>query len=209
MPPAPQPEKKPQAALSPPVSSVPKEPLPAKSPEKATEQPDKEKPLPPAALPPSEQKAETPKPKVPQPDELRKAIKDRLAANGFSDLEVQVDEGKGAVISGNVKNAGQKKKIMQIINAMGLPLPTDYGKVNVMREPVAKTVKPKRPEAPSPSRQIIEAAPKPAPPEAPRKPLPPRLDRGGKEAVAETVKEKAQAPPKPLPPRIDRGNIQF
>ena len=107
-----------------------------------------------------------------------KTIKDSLAANGFSDLEVQVDEGKGVVISGNVKNAGQKNKIIQIINAMGLAVPTDYSKLKVMKEAVAKTVKKKRPEAPSTPHQIIEASPKPAPPEAPRKPLPPRMDRG-------------------------------
>jgi serine/threonine-protein kinase len=208
-PPAPQPEKKPQVALPLPVSPVPKEAPPAKSSEMATEHPDKEKPMTLAVLAPPEKKAETPKAKSPQPDELRKAIKDNLAANGFSDLEVQADEGKGVVISGNVKNAGQKNKIMQIINAMGLAVPTDYGKLKVMKEAVAKTVKPKRPEAPSTSRQILEAAPKPTLPEAPRKPLPPRLDRGGREAVAETVREKVQAPPKPLPPRIDRGNIQF
>ncbi|MGA9754650.1 MAG: protein kinase, partial [Desulfobaccales bacterium] len=49
-PPAHQPEKKPQVALSPPVaptvSPVPKESLSAKSPEVATEQSDKEKPMP-------------------------------------------------------------------------------------------------------------------------------------------------------------------
>jgi eukaryotic-like serine/threonine-protein kinase len=206
-PPAPQPGKKPQEL--PQVSSEPKESLPAKSPEVATEKPDKEKPVPLAALPSSKQESESPKSKGPQPDELRKAIKDSLAANGFSDLEVQVDERKGAVISGNVKNDSQKKKIMQIINAMGLAVPTDYGKLKVIKEAVAKTVKQKKPEAPSTSRQILEAAPTPTLPEARRKPLPPRLDQGGKEAVAETVKEKAQAPPKPLPPRIDRGNIQF
>jgi serine/threonine-protein kinase len=219
-PPAHQPEKKPQVVLSPPVappvSPVPKESLPAKSPEVATEQPDKEKPMPLAALPPPEKKAETPKAKGPQPDELRKAIKDSLAANGFSDLKVQVDERKGVVISGNVKNASQKNKIIQIINAMGLAAPTDYGKLKVMKGVAVATVKQKRPEAPSTPRQILEATPKPAPPEASRKPLPPRLDRGSKEVVAETGKKKVQEAPskpeatrKPLPPRIDRGNIQF
>ena len=120
-----------------------------------------------------------------------------------------MDEGKGVVISGNVKKHGQKNKIIQIVNSMGLSMPADYSNLKVMKGVVAKTVKQKRPEAPSTPRQILEAAPKPALPEAPRKPLPPRLDRGSKEAVAETVKEKAQTPPKPLPPRIDRGNIQF
>ena len=140
--------------------------------------------MPLAALPPPEKKAEIQKAKGPQPDELRKAIKDNLAAHGFSDLAVIVDEGKGAVISGKVKNASQRKKLIQIINAMGLPVPTDYGKVHVMREPVAKTVKHKRPEAPATTRQILEAAPVTTRPEAPRKPLPPRLDRGSKEVVA-------------------------
>lgn len=207
-PPAPQPEKKPPVA--PPASPSPKESLPAKSPEVATEPPDKEKPMPLAALPPLEKKAETPPAKGPTPYELRKAIKDSLAAQGFSEVGVQVEEGKGVVISGNVKNASQKNKIIQTINAMGLAVPTDYGKLKVMKEAVATTVKKKRPEAPSTTRQILEAAPKPAVPEAPRKPLPPRIDGGGKEAVAETVKEKGQeAPRKPLPPRLDRGSIQF
>ena len=61
---------------------------------------------------------------------------------------------------------------------MSLAVPTDYSRLKVMPEPVAKTVKPKRPEAPSTARQTPEAAPKPAPPESPRKPLPPRIDRG-------------------------------
>jgi hypothetical protein len=179
-----------------------------KSPEVATEQPDKGKPATLAALPPPDEKAETPQAKGPKPDELRKAIIDNLAAHGFSDLEVQMDEGKGVMISGNVKNASQKNKIIQTINAMGLAVPTDYSKLKVKKEAVAKTVKHKRPEPPSTTRQILEAAPKPALPETPRKPLPPRLDRGSKETV-DTVKEKGPATPKPLPPRIDRGNIQF
>jgi hypothetical protein len=212
-PPAHQGEKKSQEALSPPaaptVSPVPKESLPAKSPEVPTEQLDKEKPMPLAALLPPEKKPETSKAKVPQPDELRKAIKDSLATQGFSDVEVQVDEGKGVVISGNVKNASQKTKITQIINAMGLAVPTDYSRLKVMQEAVAKPVKRKRPEAASTPQEIREAAPKPALPEAPRKPLGPRLDGGGKEAAGETGDQKAQAPRKPLPPRIDRGNIQF
>jgi hypothetical protein len=164
--------------VAPPLSSVPKESLPAKEPEVAKEQPDKEKPLPLAALLPPEKKAETPKAKGPQPDELRKAIKDSLGAQGFSDVEVQVDEGKGVVISGNVKNAGQKTKITQIIDAMGLTVPTDYSRLKVVKEAVAKTVKRKRPEAASTTHETPEAAPKPALPEAPRKPLPPRIDRG-------------------------------
>lgn len=208
-----QPEKKPQEALSPPVippvSPVSKESMPAKSLEVATAQLDKEKPMPPAALHPPEKKAETPKAKGPQPDELRKVIGDKLAANGFSDLEVRVDEGKGVIISGNVKNASQKKKVIQIVTALGLSMPTDYGRLKVVKEAVTEAVKIKRPKAPSTSRQILEATPKPAPPEASRKPLPPRMDRGSKEPVAETAKQKVQVPQKPLPPRIDRGNIQF
>ena len=165
--------------------------------------------MPLAALPPPEKKAEPPKAKGPQPDELRKAIKDSLAAQGFSDLEVQVDEGKGVVISGNVKNASQKNKITQIVNAMGLAVPTDYSRLKVMKEAVAKTVKKRDRKPPQAPPQILEAPPKPALPEAPRKPLPPKLDRGGKKAVAETAAPKGEAPRKPLPPRIDRGNIQF
>jgi hypothetical protein len=204
------PQVAPTVAAAFPVSPVPKEALPAKSPEVATAtQPGKAKPVPPAILPPPEQEVVTPQAKGPKPDELRKVIIDNLAAHGFSDLKVQVEEGKGVVISGNVKKAGQKKKIIQTINAMGLAVPVDYGRLKVMKEAVAKPVRHQRPEAPATTRQILEAAPEPSQPEAPRKPLPPRLDRGSKEAAVETVKQKGPAPPKPLPPRIDRGNIQF
>ena len=152
---------------------------------------------------------EPPKPKEPSPDELRKAIKDSLATHGFSDLEVQVSEGKGVVISGHVKRASQKAQIIKVVKAMGLTVPTDYSKVRVIREAVAKTVRKRRPESEPTPRQILEAAPRPALPEAPRKPLPPRLDRGGKDAVAETVRPRGQGTRKPLPPRMDRGNVQF
>jgi hypothetical protein len=193
-----------------PLSPISKEPVSTELSKKAPDQPDKEKSATIAALPPPEKKVETPKAKEPSPDELRKAIRDSLAANGFSGLEVQVDADKGVVISGNVKQASQKNKIIKIVDALGLAAPADYSRLNVMKEAVAKTVKKRRPEAPSPPPQILEASPKPAPPETPRKPLPPRLDRGSKEIVTGTVKEKVQeAPRKPLPPRMDRGNIQF
>jgi eukaryotic-like serine/threonine-protein kinase len=200
-PPTHQPEKEPP---------VPNEPRPAKSPQTAKEQPDKAEPIPPpAVLPQPEQKTETPQAKGPTPNELRKAIIDNLAAHGFSDLKVQVEEEKGVIISGNVKQASQKKRIIQTINAMGLTVPTDYGRLKVMKEAVARLVKRQRPEAPSTTRQIREAASEAPVPETPRKPLPPRLDPGGRGAVTETARPTGPSPPKPLPPRIDRGNIQF
>ena len=89
-------------------------------------------------------------------------------------------KGKGVVISGNVKNMAQKNKVIQIVNAMGLSMPTDYSNLKVMKEVVAETVKKKRPEArPRTTRQIARSCPQTrVPPEAPRKPLPPRMDRG-------------------------------
>jgi eukaryotic-like serine/threonine-protein kinase len=212
-PPAHQPEEKPPVTLPAPaalpVSPVPKEAPPAKSPEVATAQPGKARPVPSAVLPPPAKEAEPPQARGPKPDELRKAVIDNLVAHGFSDVKVEVEEGKGVVISGNVKKASQKKTIIQTIHAMGLTVPVDYGRLKVMKEAIAKPVRHQRPEAPSTTRQILEAGPQPSQPEAPRKPLPPRLDRGSKEAAVETVKQKGPAPPKPLPPRIDRGNIQF
>ena len=72
----------------------------------------------------------------------------------------------------------QQNKVISIVNSMGLSMPADYSNLKVMKEVVAETVKKRRPEAPSTPHQILEASPKPAPPEVPRKPLPPRLDRG-------------------------------
>jgi hypothetical protein len=216
-------EKAPVSVVPPatqPVSPVSKEPVSAELGKKAQDQPDKEKSATIAALPPPEKKVEIPEVKEPKPVDLRKTVKESLASNGFSNLGVLVDEKKGVFISGNVKNMAQKNKVIEIVNSMGLSMPADYSNLKVMKGVVAETVKKRRPEAPSTTHQILEASPKPAPPEAPRKPLPPRLDRGSKEVVAETVKEKVQeapqkthqipeAPRKPLPPRMDRGNIQF
>jgi serine/threonine protein kinase len=192
------------APVTPPVSPAPKASPAAPSQAPAATQPDKAK-----TLPPGEKPAAPPQARKPQPDELRRAIKDSLAVNGFSEVEVQVSEAKGVVIAGRVRNVGQKYKIIRIINAMGLGMPTDYNGLKVVKPAVAKTAPKKRPEALETTRQEPEPAPAPPPPAVLRKPLPPRLDRDNKGAVAEVGKEKGSAPPKPLPPRIDRGNIQF
>jgi eukaryotic-like serine/threonine-protein kinase len=174
-------EKAPVSAVPPatqPVSPVSKEPVSAELGKKAQDQTDKEKSTTMAALPPTEKKVEIPAVKEPKPPDLRKTVKESLAANGFSSLGVLVDETKGVFISGNVKNMAQKNKVIEIVNSAGLSMPADYSNLKVMKAEVAETVKKKRPEAPSTPRQVLEASPKPAPPEAPRKPLPPRMDRG-------------------------------
>jgi len=174
-------EKAPVSVVPPatqPVSPKSNESLPAESPKVATEQPDQARPMTMAAVPPPEKKVEIPEVKEPKPADLRKTVKESLAANGFSNLGVLVDEKKGVFISGNVNNMAQKNKVIEIVNSMGLSMPADYSTLKVMKAVVAETVKKKRPEAPLTTPQIREPSPKPASPEAPRKPLPPRLDRG-------------------------------
>ena len=174
-------EKAPVSVVPPamqPVSPVSKEPVSAELGKKAQDQPDKEKSATIAALPPPEKKVEIPEIKEPKSVDLQKTIKDSLAANGFPNMRVLVDEKKRVFISGQVKNMVQQNKVISIVNSMGLSMPADYSNLKVMKEVVAETVKKRRPEAPSTPHQILEASPKPAPPEVPRKPLPPRLDRG-------------------------------
>ena len=143
---------------------------------------EKEKPATMAALPPSVKPAETPKVpeiKAPSSEELQKNIKDRLAANGFANLGVRMEEGKGAIISGQLKNLAQKNKVIQLVKSLGLPVPADFSKLEVVREVAVEPVKRKVQEEPPKVRPAPEAPPRPAPPsEPPRKPLPPRLDRG-------------------------------
>jgi len=168
-----------------------KAPVVAVTPETTSETPaskeaapatEKEKPATLAALPPSVKPAETPKMpeiKAPSSEELQKNIKDHLAANGFANLGVRVEEGKGAIISGQLKNRAQKNKVIQLVKSLGLTVPVDFSKLEVVREVAVEPVKRKGQEEPPKVRPAPEAPPKPAPPsEPPRKPLPPRLDRG-------------------------------
>ena len=131
-----------------------------------------------AALPSAEKKGEAPEVKEPKPVDLQKTIKERLAADGFPDLQVRMDAKKGAVISGKVKNLVQKNRIIRIVNSMGLSTPVDYDNLKIIREVVVETVKKKVQEERPRITRTPEAPPRSAPPEAPRKPLPPRLDRG-------------------------------
>ncbi|MCX5893893.1 MAG: protein kinase [Deltaproteobacteria bacterium] len=150
----------------------------AESAQVVRDQPEKKAPVAVAALPSAEKTVEAPKVEVPKPVDLQKTIKERLAADGFPDLQVRMDAKKGAVISGKVKTLVQKNRIIQMVNSMGLSTSVDYSNLKIPREVVVETIKKKVQEERPRITRTPEAPPRSAPPEAPRKPLPPRLDRG-------------------------------
>lgn len=122
-------------------------------------------------------KTEIPEAKKPQPEELRQNLSAVLAANGFAHLKV-LAAGKGLAITGNVRNLEQKNKVIELVTAMGLAMPVNYSKLKVVREVVVETVKERASEEHPKIHQAVEPPSKPQSVESPRKPLPPRLDRG-------------------------------
>jgi serine/threonine protein kinase len=97
------------------------------------------------------------------------AVKARLVKNDFPDIKVSLDEKNKLIITGRINNPAQKKRVIQLVDSMGLPGQVDYSGLTVPKE---KPVKVKRARK-KPSTPHIDSAPVS---EETRTPLPPKLD---------------------------------
>ena len=187
-PPAQAPEEKLPVAATKPPAQQPLEPvskeaavLTGAAPDKVVrDQPEQKEPVTLAALPSAEKKGETPEVKEPKPVDLQKTIKERLAADGFPDLQVQ-DGCKERERSFPARLRTWYRKI----ELSGSLIPWVYrprwitDNLKIIREVVVETVKKKVPgRTPKNQRGPPKLLQDLRPPRLPRKPLPPRMDRG-------------------------------
>jgi serine/threonine-protein kinase len=114
---------------------------------------------PPAPVPPQKKEKE--------PADWVPVLQAKLKEEGFPDIRLSLDEKKRLIAAGQVKDASQKQKVINVVQAIGFPGPMDFSQVTVPRKVSVKPVK----------RTAVRETERPPPPKAsPLKPLGPKLD---------------------------------
>jgi len=142
---------------------------PASVPGKIPQEASTPKPSAVATIPPEARKPD--KPPSAQDTELNllKLLKTKLSKGGFPQVEVSFNEKSQLNVAGSVKDNGQREKVLQIVQSLGISDPITYH-ITVVKEKKPKKTRKRR------SSNREEEAPSAPPPVEPVRPLLPKFD---------------------------------